>query len=939
MADLFTPRVWADGSANGELALVTADRGPNRWEAGLGAIGDAFDELADQVAALVGAAENLTPGRVRTGTSDQRGAPGKGALFWDETLDRLIVGNGVRWEGSDGNELAGDGGGTTVAPTTLDAVQTGPGAATLTWTAAAGADHCELRESQSPTGVAGKTALTGTSTSLSGLPNRVHEWWLVAVDAEGNVSADSNHVLVDITSGTGAAATPWGILGLGPAGGGYWDVGIGLPTGHVNYPYSQLAAGFTSTPYFIPTADGTGVQFRVTMNGGLTSSAAGGPRSELREYADANGTKAAWVAASGTHTLEYTFRQDHVQPIRPYSIVGQLHDASNDVISIRIRGTSASALNVEAWVYGSKAATLVTGYVAGTAVKVKMELAAGVLRIWANDVLKLTDSTSFKNKTAAEMYWKVGGYADSSVSKSGESPSEYLLVRIIGPIKLSHSTTSTGGSEVVQEKAFQLTSTAENSTVAWWENYDYCADIKDGRGYTGGPVGFTSATGDMLELVQDYAARKPTGNALAPYLPNLQRCADFGDTVDTAVYGVNGGAASTKAASELGAAFITAWKNAANSDPLFRQCQRDYRNRVYWLPAYNAAVADGLGQLGTCLYYDTSINHGPGVANSNDGSFDDIRSRTTGTKPSNGGSESTWINNFLNVRSAVLTAWGDNPSDGRISMFRGLRTAGKFTLAPPVTWSVYGDTFGWTVDPTPQSDGAAGGTPGGGDTSSTDGTEAAKALGWGAVVEGDEFAGTSLSAKWHPYDGPGHDGNGRRVPSAFTVANGIMTCTGLANGDTGGMSFANWSGKRFRAEWRCRIYSTGTSGHPYHAVLIMWPQNDNRPSGGEDDFLETDVDSGKAEAFIHVPDGVGDNQEYASKPLDITQWHNYAVERTSTYVRGFIDGVEWFKYSGSYIIVPGAMEPTFQLDNFFGSSGMRPAKFEAMWFRIYAPPS
>ena len=42
---------------------------------------------------------------------------------------------------------------------------------------------------------------------------------------------------------------------------------------------------------------------------------------------------------------------------------------------------------------------------------------------------------------------------------------------------------------------------------------------------------------------------------------------------------------------------------------------------------YDRVLDSGL--LGLAIYFDTSLNHGPGQPNSNDGSFDDIRSRTT----------------------------------------------------------------------------------------------------------------------------------------------------------------------------------------------------------------------------------------------------------------------------------------------------------------------
>ena len=57
------------------------------------------------------------------------------------------------------------------------------------------------------------------------------------------------------------------------------------------------------------------------------------------------------------------------------------------------------------------------------------------------------------------------------------------------------------------------------------------------------------------------------------------------------------------------------------------------RDSMYRKPALAAATADGVGLLGLALYYDTSVNHGPGVAGSGDGSFDDIRSRATGPTP------------------------------------------------------------------------------------------------------------------------------------------------------------------------------------------------------------------------------------------------------------------------------------------------------------------
>ena len=72
--------------------------------------------------------------------------------------------------GVDGAALAGDGGTGTEAPGSFTAAVTGT-TATLTWAAVSGVDHYELREAQSPTGVTGQTALTGTTVRIIATKN------------------------------------------------------------------------------------------------------------------------------------------------------------------------------------------------------------------------------------------------------------------------------------------------------------------------------------------------------------------------------------------------------------------------------------------------------------------------------------------------------------------------------------------------------------------------------------------------------------------------------------------------------------------------------------------------------------------------------------------------------------------------------------------------
>ena len=214
-------------------------------------------------------------------------------------------------------------------------------------------------------------------------------------------------------------------------------------------------------------------------------------------------------------------------------------------------------------------------------------------------------------------------------------------------------------------------------------------------------------------------------------------------------------------------------------------------------------------------------------------------------------------------------------------------------------------------------------------------------LGWGAPVAGDEFqyTGRPVSSKWGLYDGPGHDGNGTRDPEAWNVANGICTCTGTAGGSTGGMALS-YSEKYCRVEARVRTYSINPngSGFRYHPVLIYWPTSDLWPQGGEFDFYECDCDSGFYEAFLHIPGNDGSAQEYVKRAHDISQWTNIAFEWRSNGITGWLNGQQVFNFPG-FKQPPGPMNFTMQLDNFHGSSGMEPAKFECQWVRIYQRPS
>ncbi|MFE9020747.1 chitosanase [Streptomyces sp. NPDC007808] len=224
-----------------------------------------------------------------------------------------------------------------------------------------------------------------------------------------------------------------------------------------------------------------------------------------------------------------------------------------------------------------------------------------------------------------------------------------------------------------KEIAMKLVSSAENSSLDWKAQYKYIEDIGDGRGYTAGIIGFCSGTGDMLDLVQLYADRRP-GNVLARYLPALRR--------------VNG----TDSHDGLDPHYPRDWVRAAQ-DQAFRRAQDDERDRVYFDPAVRQGKADGLRVLGQFAYYDAIVMHGDGTDPT---SFRNIRRRALNRArpPAQGGDEVTYLHAFLDARVWAMKQEAAHEDTSRVDTAqRVFLRNGNLDLATPLDWWVYGDSY------------------------------------------------------------------------------------------------------------------------------------------------------------------------------------------------------------------------------------------------------
>jgi chitosanase len=219
--------------------------------------------------------------------------------------------------------------------------------------------------------------------------------------------------------------------------------------------------------------------------------------------------------------------------------------------------------------------------------------------------------------------------------------------------------------------AMQLVSSAENSTLDWKAQYRYIEDIKDGRGYTAGIIGFCSGTGDMLKVVEAYTRAAPD-NVLVKYLPALRK--------------VNG----TPSHAGLDPGFPQDWKTAAR-DPLFQKAQDQERDTSYFLPAVQQAKTDGLRALGQFIYYDAIVMHGPGETPD---SFGGIRSAALrkAKSPAQGGLEAVYLEAFLEARKAAMRTEEAHSDTTRVDTAQLVFLRNRnFDLDPPLAWKVYGE--------------------------------------------------------------------------------------------------------------------------------------------------------------------------------------------------------------------------------------------------------
>jgi poly(beta-D-mannuronate) lyase len=182
---------------------------------------------------------------------------------------------------------------------------------------------------------------------------------------------------------------------------------------------------FEDANYFHMNSTLDGVVFKAHC-GGDTTSGSSYPRSELREMTNNGSAKASWATTEGTHTMEIVQAVTHLPVVKPDIVVGQIHDAADDVCVFRLDGTT---LRINP--HGVHGPVLTSNYQLGTKFTVKFVARDGGVEFYYNGQYIYT----YKVSTSG-CYFKAGAYTQSNTSR-GDAATAYGEV-VIYKVTVTH---------------------------------------------------------------------------------------------------------------------------------------------------------------------------------------------------------------------------------------------------------------------------------------------------------------------------------------------------------------------------------------------------------------------------------------------------------------------------------------------------------------------
>ena len=251
-------------------------------------------------------------------------------------------------------------------------------------------------------GVASVTSVTGAAGNAVGTVGTVTN--NLASTAGNAVSSVAGTVTNAAAAVSGNANLPGDLIDLS-----YWY--LTLPTGQAGSPETienPNLEKFTNEAFKL-NGSRDGVVFSARADG-VTTKNSHYPRSELREMN--GGEKASWSNTTGSHTLDVCEAITKTPTTKPEVVAAQIHDASDDVMQIRLEGKTLMVQYND----GKSETVIDPNYVLGTPYNVRIVAEGGKV-----DVLYNGEKKAELPLSGSGWYWKVGAYVQSNTEK-GEAP-------------------------------------------------------------------------------------------------------------------------------------------------------------------------------------------------------------------------------------------------------------------------------------------------------------------------------------------------------------------------------------------------------------------------------------------------------------------------------------------------------------------------------------
>jgi hypothetical protein len=138
--------------------------------------------------------------------------------------------------------------------------------------------------------------------------------------------------------------------------------------------------------------------------------------------------KADWSTSSGEHTMTYVASVQHIPPVKPMTVVGQIHNVPDDVIEVRLNKQLLEVIHNT-----SHYCVLDNNYQLGTKFTIKIHVINDVIEVYYNDMTTPKGKIPVKSTGC---YYKLGNYLQSSVAK-GDVASEYSETWVYS-VKVEH---------------------------------------------------------------------------------------------------------------------------------------------------------------------------------------------------------------------------------------------------------------------------------------------------------------------------------------------------------------------------------------------------------------------------------------------------------------------------------------------------------------------